>query len=361
MVRTRVLTAVLGVSAMLAGPAHAIVGGSDVPAGQRGYVAFIEIDGLFSCTGTLVTPTFVVTAGHCSTVTAGTPINVPIGKAGQEIIVTLGSVTRDDLMGERPGVKRVIVHPDYIFTNNGGNSADVALLELARPSVQTPVQVVGRGEEALFKPGSLAQIAGFGRTAESGDPGNPPSIMQEAAVPIVADADAAAAYPDSFENATQISAGFPQGGVDSCQGDSGGPLLVRAPDERLRLVGDTSYGDGCARPGKPGIYGRLGGESLRSFVAANAPGAIAPDASGPPAPSQPPQGPSDPRVPSQPAPGSSQSSSNQSHPPAAKKKKKRKAKRCSRRHRSSARHNRSARHKRQVRRCVKQQRARRAR
>jgi len=338
--------------------ASAVVGGTDVPAGQRGYVAYISIDGLFACTGTLVSPTFVVTAGHCSTTTAGTPLNVPIGKLGQEIEVTLGTVRRDDPMGEKPGVKRVIVHPEYVFTNNGGSSADVALLELTTPSVQTPVPIVGKGEEALFAPGVLAQIAGFGRTAEEGNAGNPPEIMQQAEVPIVSDEVAAAAYPDSFENETQIGAGFPQGGVDTCQGDSGGPLIVRAPDGTLRLAGDTSYGDGCARAGKPGIYGRLGGQNLRGFVAANAPQAIAPDATGSSVPSQPAQRPSQQQGPSQPAPAPAQSGQpGQSRPSGSGSTKKKRSTPCRKRHRGSARHRRTAKHQREVKQCLKRQRA----
>ncbi len=342
---------VLALSAFPAS-ASAVVGGTDVPEGERGYVAFIEIDGLATCTGTLVAPTWVVTAGHCSNLATGSPLAVPIGKAGQEITVTLGSVNPGDPMGEKPGVKRVVVHPDYIFTNNGGSSADVALLELAKPSVQTPVRIVGKGEESLFRPGVMAQIAGFGRTEENGSAA---AVMQQAEVPIVTDDYAAAAY-DSFENVTQIGAGFEKGGVDTCQGDSGGPLLVRAPDGSLRLAGDTSYGDGCARAGKPGIYGRLGGEELRSFIAQNAPEAIAPT---PPPGTMPAPAPA-------PAPGTNQPQSPSSPAPAPagtttpKKKTAKKPTPCSRRHRGSARHNRGARHKREVRRCLKRQRAKRS-
>jgi secreted trypsin-like serine protease len=332
---------------LLTPSAPAIVGGTDVPEGERGYVAFITIDQVASCTGTLVTPTFVVTAGHCSNLGTGTPVNVPIGKAGQEIEVTLGSVKRDDPAGEKPAVKRVIVHPDYVFTENGGSSYDVALLELATPSKQTPVQIVAKGEEALFAPGTMAQIAGFGLTEENGSSA---STMQQAEVPITTDEYAKGAY-DSFEAGTQIGAGFPQGGVDSCQGDSGGPLLVKAPDGSLRLVGDTSYGDGCARAGKPGIYGRLGSDQMRDFIVANAPDAVAKPSA---ATTPPASGPTTQQQQSQPQ---SQPSSETRTTPAKKKARKRRTP-CSRLHRGSARHNRSARHKREVRRCVKKRRAR---
>ena len=46
--------------------AHAIVGGQDAAEGEYPYVAHVTINKLFGCTGTLVAPTWVVTAGQCS-------------------------------------------------------------------------------------------------------------------------------------------------------------------------------------------------------------------------------------------------------------------------------------------------------
>lgn len=45
-------------------------------------------------------------------------------------------------------------------------------------------------------------------------------------------------------------------GQDSCQGDSGGPLTYKAGDQHV-LIGDVSFGDGCAQAGKYGVYGRI--------------------------------------------------------------------------------------------------------
>ena len=48
-----------------AAPSMAIVGGSDAAPGEFPSVAEITFGQSFLCTGTLIAPTWVVTAGHC--------------------------------------------------------------------------------------------------------------------------------------------------------------------------------------------------------------------------------------------------------------------------------------------------------
>ena len=116
----------------------------------------------------------------------------------------------------------------------------------------------------------LETIAGFGATSEGGDT---PDTLQKAQVPVTTDADCAAAY-DSFDASTMLCAGYPQGGTDTCQGDSGGPLFGRTGAGALKVVGATSFGEGCARPGKPGVYARVGDAELREWIRSEAPGAV---------------------------------------------------------------------------------------
>ena len=73
------------------------------------------------------------------------------------------------------------------------------------------------------------------------------------------------AYGGQFHGAVMIGAGPLAGGQDTCQGDSGGPLFI-PPAVQAPLVGDTSWGFGCARPNAPGIYGEVYQGALRTFV-----------------------------------------------------------------------------------------------
>jgi trypsin len=283
----RTLLATLAVTAGLAAPAQAVVGGHDASPGEYPYVAHILIDRAFQCTGTLVTPTHVVTAAHCGSLVPGGVANVPIGQPGQLIEVSLGAHRTPSASltggyqseGEKHVAKSVSVAPGW--AGLGSVSSDVSVVELPTPSANAPVKIASAAERSLWTAGTMATIAGYGVTESDGDQ---PEFLQEAQVPISADAVTAEAYPylvegvdplfGGFESRTQVGAGFPEGGVDTCQGDSGGPLLVPA-GSGLRLVGDTSYGNGCAEPGFPGVYGRVADDTLREWIRTVAPAAIA--------------------------------------------------------------------------------------
>jgi trypsin len=168
-------------------------------------------------------------------------------------------VTQSD--GEHRGVSRVVVHPDYLLTSG----YDISLLQLSQSSTLAPTQVAGPGERSIWSAGTLETIVGWGATSEGGDL---PDRLQAARVPITTDAYCAGAYSD-FDPRTMVCAGFPQGGVDTCQGDSGGPMFGKTSTGALRVVGTTSFGEGCARPDRPGVYARVADDTLRPWIAQN--------------------------------------------------------------------------------------------
>jgi trypsin len=240
-----------------AAPSSAVVGGGNASPGEYPAVAEITF-GPFLCTGTLVAPNWVLSAGHCSSVT-GAAVATPASWPPQLINVRIGGVTQND--GENRTVSRVVMHPNYLLTSG----YDISLLQLSQSSTMAPTQVAGAGERSIWTAGTLATIVGWGATEEGGDL---PDNLQEAQVPITTDAYCAGAYSD-FDPRTMVCAGFPQGGVDTCQGDSGGPMFGRTSAGVLRVVGATSFGEGCARPERPGVYARVADETLRPWIAQN--------------------------------------------------------------------------------------------
>ncbi|MCW3038189.1 MAG: serine protease, partial [Solirubrobacterales bacterium] len=266
------LSGVLLAGLATAAPAHAVVGGKDAAPGAYPAVAFVDIAGLGACTGTLIASDVVLTAGHCGSLT-GTVIATPIGVPPGMIGVTLGAQTPHGA-GERVVVKAVQIPPSYLNTQG----SDVSLLRLTKAAATTPVHVAGRGEQGLWAPGVSGTIVGYGATKEGGSEA---AQLQEASVPVIDDATCGTDYPGAFDPATQLCAGFPQGGVDTCQGDSGGPLFGHRPDGSLVVVGATSTGEGCARAGKPGIYARVAASRLREWIRSVAADAVDPDVTAP--------------------------------------------------------------------------------
>jgi secreted trypsin-like serine protease len=280
----RVLPIVACAFALWSAPANAVVGGKPVPPGRFPYVADVLVGGAFGCSGTLIAPDWVLTAGHCGSITGALSTGLapsPAAWPASAYKVQLGSVYADGRGGESHSVTRVLVDSDYIVTNGTGN--DVTLLQLDHPSRIRPMLIAARSERASWRAGVRATIAGFGTTSENAS--TAPSQMQYARVPITTDAYCAGAYPNglseapddgSFDAKTMLCAGYPKGGTDTCEGDSGGPLLVGA-GRVLRLVGATSFGKGCAEAGHPGVYARLAEGPIRSFIAEFVPQAFAPE------------------------------------------------------------------------------------
>src|SRR5215212_5260890 len=107
-----------------AAPSSAVVGGSDASPGEFPAVAEITF-GPFLCTGTLITADWVLSAGHCGSVT-GAAVATPASWPPQLINVRIGGVTQSD--GERRSASQVVVHPDYLLTSG----YDISLVKLSQ-------------------------------------------------------------------------------------------------------------------------------------------------------------------------------------------------------------------------------------
>ena len=205
------------------------------------------------CGASLISDSFALTAAHCVDELQANP--------------TSGFVTTVD--NKVFHVKSVQVHPKFqVIFSNGVPSAltyDFALLELAekvdfKTTLARPIKLATQAFEAQGKQnqGIMATVYGYGVTHENGQEMNP--FLMKVSVPIVGKnlATVREAYPVSAATEAVLFAGYKEGGKDACQGDSGGPLTVVDPSNNQKVqIGVVSWGDGCARPFKYGVYSKV--------------------------------------------------------------------------------------------------------
>lgn len=237
------------------------------------------------CGGSLVTTYIVITAAHCVYDTdpdcsnvVDCLVNDPTGDGtpaldADDVEVVMGRTVLSSADGIQHEVQGTDWQSDYNPNYNpppaGVPSSDVGYLVLAAPgSAQPTIDIAGTGEEAVWAPGIFAEVSGWGATAESGPGSGGSDSLLAASVPIVSDSSCATDYGSSFNPATMVCAGYPQGGIDTCFGDSGGPLESPLEGGGYRLVGLTSWGSGCAQPNAPGVYTRIADPTLRAAVEA---------------------------------------------------------------------------------------------
>jgi secreted trypsin-like serine protease len=278
-------------------PAPRIVGGSQTTIGQYPWQAAVVFNGGGSafnrqfCGGSVVTQSIVLTAAHCVYDTdpdclplPGLNLCLPGDPGGDgtkrmdpnDVEVVLGRTTLSNTsQGVELGVQGVSYQTSPAY-NPSTVQNDVGYLVLASPApaAQTPIDIAGSGEGAVWAAGVVAEITGWGSTSpHTGsplDPVTPSDTLRVASVPILPDSTCGSrpVYDDLFDPNTMLCAGDLNGGTDTCFGDSGGPLQTPLAGGGYRLAGITSWGFGCAQKNSPGVYARVAGSALRGPVAA---------------------------------------------------------------------------------------------
>ncbi|MFJ3231935.1 S1 family peptidase [Streptomyces sp. NPDC086787] len=228
-------TALLGSPTATAAP-QPIVGGTTTTTTAYPFVMQItDSRGNQFCGGTLVAAKKVVTAAHCME-----------GESTSGVRVVGGRTYLNGTNGTVSKVSKIWINPDYSDATNGD---DVAVLTLSTSMPYTAASYVSSSQTSVYSTGATARILGWGTTSESGNSSNQ---LRTATVPIVSDTSCKSSYGSDFVKTDMVCAGYSSGGVDTCQGDSGGPLLIGGV-----LAGITSWGEGCAEAGYPGVYTRL--------------------------------------------------------------------------------------------------------
>ena len=219
-----------------------IVGGEPAAPGDFPWaasLAFTDQNGMLRsyCGGSLITPEWVLTAAHCEV------------QVGEKVILGRLNLTETD--GKVHTIVEVINHDAY---NSSTHDSDIALVKLDSSSEQPPIPLI-QENSGLTAPANPFTVVGWGRLLEGGISSN---MLMEVTVPIHSNSSCEADYADLGWPITNNMLCAAAEGKDSCQGDSGGPGFVIDGTQNMdRLAGVVSFGRGCAREGRPGVYTRV--------------------------------------------------------------------------------------------------------
>jgi secreted trypsin-like serine protease len=214
-----------------------IVGGQNADITHWPSIAFLlagwdedgdgEIESAAGCTGTVIAPSWIVSAAHCAFRPDGNPVDA--------MVTVTGVADNTAPAGETIAADKLVVDPAWDPQTLTG---DALLIHLKSRSSRPAMKIAVPGAQYVTKDG-VPNAAGWGTIDEESTIGT--DVLKEAYLALQDD-ETCASFAEGFDASTQTCAGTPQTS-GACHGDSGGPLIVwdkttGAP----ALWGLTSYG-----------------------------------------------------------------------------------------------------------------------
>ncbi|XP_019750466.1 suppressor of tumorigenicity 14 protein homolog isoform X2 [Hippocampus comes] len=226
-----------------------IVGGTDASPGSWPWQVSLQMERYgHICGATLLATRWLVSAAHCFQDSDSIKYSDPRSWRAYMGTRLMAAGKSAVSVASRP-VRRIVPHPKYEQLTS---DYDIALVELAAPvffnELVQPVCVPAPSH--AFAIGTSCFVTGWGVLTEDGELA---SRLQEASVRII-NRNTCNKFYDDAVTPRMLCAGNLQGGVDACQGDSGGPLVCQERNRRWFLAGIVSWGEGCARQNRPGVY-----------------------------------------------------------------------------------------------------------
>ncbi|KAF7652541.1 hypothetical protein LDENG_00095000 [Lucifuga dentata] len=232
-----------------------VVGGSVTAIEAQPWMAAIFHQSHFLCGGALIAPSWLLTAAHCFSV--GEEVKM------QHLSVYLGKSALNEKDVDREQtftVEKLIIHNKYNDSSDSFNN-DIALLKIKSRDGGPAVRSASVRTVCLPPPftklpaGFQCSIVGFGK--ERQEAWHFSQYLKQAKVTLLSQSVCESqCYYGNLITHNMFCAGSPDWSTDACQGDSGGPLVCEVSG-RIFLFGVVSWGDGCAKEKKPGVYTRV--------------------------------------------------------------------------------------------------------
>jgi secreted trypsin-like serine protease len=195
------------------------------------YILDFRGNSVGQCSGTVVAPNLVLTAGHCAEDMQSGVVNAA---SGYRIMTGNVDWAAPETERQVSGVTRVIACPCFDRHTAVG---DVALLQLSTPTTAPAVTLASSPHG-----GTAALLAGWGKTYSNQD--SPIERLQWART-VVQSPEWCEREASPFSPASNVcTIDPPARQTGACEGDSGGPLLVAEPSvaEGMVQIGVASHG-----------------------------------------------------------------------------------------------------------------------
>jgi secreted trypsin-like serine protease len=207
-------------------PAHAIANGEEVPIGRYRFSVKLTMTGIptadggrrnSACSGALIAPQWIITAGHCFRDANGVRVERPVAD------LTTATVGRTDLSGTGGYVATVIA-----VRQSPTNDVALARIDTTIRDIR-PLRISRTGPQV----GDVLRLTGYGSVTSTGPvPVNRLRTGQMAVVSVTA-------------TTVGMTGHAPAPDTTPCPFDSGGPFFTEKRRAQPALVSVVSFGPSC--------------------------------------------------------------------------------------------------------------------